>query len=1282
MPSTDPIDIKFLINSDEVKKMANDVVSSVHGVTRDAQGQTGQFTAQFDAMFQKIGKDLQGAFSTDKLDALSNQLAGVNGAGQRFATTLSFIKENIGDLKLNPDDARETVQTIDALTSAISNAGAGLDDLSVQMGEKLGVASMSISQLNAKLKELKESEDLVGMSLKNAHDPGLLNNNKKMLDEILASEKAITDELAKRANPKSGTPETDVNRKMADGMKAQRSQAIELQRTMNGLFGVMTSSMLLTQMLSGENKRYTETFAKLMTVYAIVRGAVEAYKNVQQVSNVIGELSNKIFKTHAVVAAADATATGAQAVATEGATVATKGLNAALAANPIGLIITAVVAVTTAIITYIKSVKSADEKQKEFNETLLKSRQLLAEVFDLMNTGRKEAVENAKADISLAQARGASETEILALKKKQLDAERELLNAKIGENLGDVQNLEVNRQRLSQLLQAQQSLESREDLSSKEEKRLDALKSQVSIVRDQVKVGEELTKGIRDNNNALTENASQSANAAKEDAKRAAAASKANNELARRNAVTNAEAAAAAQTQGTAEWLKAELAAIDVREKADIASARAAGETIVKIQQDADNARRAAEQRFNQQQLSDRISNINVQLSAVQKGSLEEMQLRIDAQTIQRDIELNQIGISAAKRKEIEARTEAEIAEIRKKYNADVNAADLRSRESNINAALSVVERGGKDELNLRLQLLELRSLSEAQQAQNTITNEEELQAKITEIYAKKLAERGKLQQEFFDKSVNDQLSAIDKSFDQQKSAIQNQSNNSPIGNRVARDNQELLAIQIEINREQAKHTALQKAFNDATEKGVGSLSKLSKASKESEENIARFQDRLEKIKRQKLLDQFAEIANSLNSIGDSLGTLGNSISEFNEGLGDTINTIGQLANAAGDVMAGLASGNPLGVAAGVVKGVSAIVNIFAAARESERKANAEMKKYQDNLIKGAIAYNQLLRDRERTQKDITTETVAELEARKRMLATQQSQAQQDYDKLLAQIQSSGKQIVGEHKEKYGGFLGVGKKTRVVQDLANVTGFDFDTLEKLFTEGKLDDATAAWFQELKKVRDEMNNITDATADAEEQLRKVLTGTTADSIADSIIRGFSDGKTAVEDFADSFEELMKQAILSSIQVNTLKKPLESFYEQFANMAESGGKLDMNEVNALQAQYNAIIQNASNQFDQLKEVTGMSFGLSSQPGLSGAISRTITEDTANELSGLMRGEYDYVKRQFGALTDSLSVQRKIEANTANMVVTMNGSLEELKKITVNTRDTNQSVRDLGL
>ncbi|MEX6691266.1 tape measure protein [Danxiaibacter flavus] len=399
---------------------------------------------------------------------------------------------------------------------------------------------------------------------------------------------------------------------------------------------------------------------------------------------------------------------------------------------------------------------------------------------------------------------------------------------------------------------------------------------------------------------------------------------------------------------------------------------------------------------------------------------------------------------------------------------------------------------------------------------------------------------------------------------------------------------------------------------------------------------------------------QMEKIAGYGFDIGSGFQAIGDSLKDINPGLSDTLQTMGEIANVGANALtavAGFASGNIAAGISGTIGFITGIIKLFSAAKQSQKKALEDLKKYQDDLIKGEIAYNELLRERQRTQEDISKLTVQELMQREKMLDIQKQQAQADYDRLLAQIQSSGQQITGAHTEKYGGFLGIARKTKVVNELAGLSGADYDQLEKLFTEGKLDDATKSWFQELQKVHDELKGIGEDAEAAQEELNQRYTGTTADSIVDGIVDGFSQGLDSAADFADNFQDLMKKAVLNSLKYQTLQKPLEDFYKQFAAATESDNMLTNDELNALQNTYSGIIDNAAQQFQKLQDITNLDFSSNT--------------DTANSVKGAIKGmseqQADLLAGQFGGmrmtLLDQLNVARQglvslqqIELNTS--------------------------------
>jgi len=214
-----------------------------------------------------------------------------------------------------------------------------------------------------------------------------------------------------------------------------------------------------------------------------------------------------------------------------------------------------------------------------------------------------------------------------------------------------------------------------------------------------------------------------------------------------------------------------------------------------------------------------------------------------------------------------------------------------------------------------------------------------------------------------------------------------------------------------------------------------------------------------------------------------------------------------------------------------------------------------------------------------------------------------------------------------------------------------LSGSDYQKLLELSSKHELDAATEKWFQELKKVHDELDAIGVSAQDAADALDQAATGTTADAITTSIIQGFENGNKAVSDFADNFQSLMQQAILNSLSDKYLKTQLATFYEQFTAAAKSDNQLTKGEITDLQASYNEIIKNAKTQFDQLQKATGVNFsgGTSTGNAISGGI-KAITEDTANVLAGQFGGLRITAMEQLHIAQSSLNVLQGIEANTS--------------------------------
>ncbi len=440
------------------------------------------------------------------------------------------------------------------------------------------------------------------------------------------------------------------------------------------------------------------------------------------------------------------------------------------------------------------------------------------------------------------------------------------------------------------------------------------------------------------------------------------------------------------------------------------------------------------------------------------------------------------------------------------------------------------------------------------------------------------------------------------------------------------------------------------------------------------------------------------EIANQIADIANSFLNLGASLEEFDKSLADTFSTFGELGNVAADAtisIAKLSSGDIVGGIAAGINAISGLFSIASKARASQREAESELLRIQQRIADGEIALNEIQRERNIAKAEEVELTIKGIEAQRDALALAQAQLKTDEKLLLQQLQKQ-KYIADSHTEKYGGFLGFGRKTRVVNDYAEMIGLTFGEIEALYEKGKLTERAEELFEQLRRIHDEGEDINGVLGDLERQANEVFTGTTSGAIADSIVEGLKAGYDSFEDFAGDIENLLQQSILNSIKYNVLEEPLQRLYEEFANFAESEGELTSSEADAIRAQYNAQVKKAMEQYEQLSGILDEDLlqGDRSTTGLQGAIRREMTEATASELTGLFRGQYDLGKRHFqlsekqlemeernykNAL-DSLGLTAKIEENTRATVDTLAVAVSELKLITKNTKP-QQSGRDLG-
>lgn len=427
-------------------------------------------------------------------------------------------------------------------------------------------------------------------------------------------------------------------------------------------------------------------------------------------------------------------------------------------------------------------------------------------------------------------------------------------------------------------------------------------------------------------------------------------------------------------------------------------------------------------------------------------------------------------------------------------------------------------------------------------------------------------------------------------------------------------------------------------------------------------------------------------IANYAKATASSFHEMANALEATNPELADTLATIGDIANIAGDAagaVAGFASGDIVGGITKTISAIAGILSIGAKARESELKAIKEMEDLRMKAYSGELDYNAVLRERLILLSKSDYVSFKNLEKEKEALLLAKEKNKIDADganaklvgnktaeeanaiaqkiedakrkgifgmmeaaKLSGQL-GAMKYRSGEHTEKYGGFLGIGRKTKVVNEYSSLAGKTFEEIEKIAAEGRLEGATLDLFNNLKKLKEEGKSLDEQLKALEEQSKQLLTGTDMASLSNTFVDGLLGGFSTA---AQNFEDIMRKAILNSVQYGPLSEELKKFYDQFYEVSKDG--LSKEDIEQLKTKYKEIFDENAAKLEDLSKLTGVDLkGKGANPNsLSDAI-KGITADQAGILAG-----------QFGAVRIGIIEGNVIAANTGRSIQEQNKMMRD--------------------
>jgi len=458
-----------------------------------------------------------------------------------------------------------------------------------------------------------------------------------------------------------------------------------------------------------------------------------------------------------------------------------------------------------------------------------------------------------------------------------------------------------------------------------------------------------------------------------------------------------------------------------------------------------------------------------------------------------------------------------------------------------------------------------------------------------------------------------------------------------------------------------------------------------------------------------------------------------NSVSNVIQGVAqikDSLNAIKQAqANGGLDLFGGLSAGMGIAggvfAAIGVVKGIADAMN---AKDEARAKRAAEQQQY---------AFDMQVRQNEAiiTQLDRQLSIIKDMYGTQRLEEYKQAiiDANQEYNKLFeglkkgtgadssaGLLQLTGNKDVDDVIARYNAgqsslysVLSLAKSRGVIDSIQSLDSLidklndpsqkdsALAELQKLMDAGLIDEATASTIKSLSEINSKIKETLNA-------INAEVTGFTLDSLIDDIVGLFADGGDLAGDaFNKSFDEQVQKSLLKRFKRDYLEKQLQDYYTLFANLSETGGSLDKDEIAELRKEYERVLKEAQQKFADMEAVTGVDINNPSDKGsnqntLPGAIRGQLTEETGSKLAGIYQGIFGLNKQQlvnletisanstacYDIAKQQLYYQERIEFNTrlnAESSVRIEGQLGQmgnsLNTIVTNTKP-GQSSRDLGL
>jgi hypothetical protein len=390
-------------------------------------------------------------------------------------------------------------------------------------------------------------------------------------------------------------------------------------------------------------------------------------------------------------------------------------------------------------------------------------------------------------------------------------------------------------------------------------------------------------------------------------------------------------------------------------------------------------------------------------------------------------------------------------------------------------------------------------------------------------------------------------------------------------------------------------------------------------------------------------------MADGLNFAADQMQRIAGMFSSVNENIDHSVRSladaVGYLSNALRGLKIDPATGG-FADSFGAAGSITGMIFSTADALDKMFGFQARIKKVEEERVR----YNQMLLV---TLEDITSELEKQLNTLSKGVNYNQSAEfiKDTIDQLRAQINKMKFELQGlpDNLDKYVDPVGI-------DALKKLTGMadTFEALRKAFKDGIISqeqyNIAMEYFQAIEDAEERLIQL-------REEQNRLITGTTVSELADTIVSMFEAGKRSAQDFADTFEDIMKKAILQGLKMKILEPQLERWLKGFVFGLENNGLDNPDFIVKMREGLREVFENAGLAVDAIEEIIGPLFDLGGNvTSLTGAI-RGVSEETAGIIAGQMNAIRMNQAQSLSIMNNQLLELSKIEWNTRNNVYIRN-------------------------